>query len=482
MKFRYKVLLINILVLSIGIGTVGFFMIHKNYQLALDSQVKNTIEENNLFQSIIEYQMLDAVNKSTGSLDNEIYTIGSNVISNLGSGEACIYIVYGDKMVYASKNDENMYPTSLCSDAQIGSKQYIIENKDDTCFIYAASCNTVLNKNLYIINRRNITPVYDLMYEQQRYFQMLLLAVLIICSIFMFVISMLLTRPLEKLNQTSASFGNGNYSVRSNIKSNDEIGELAKTYNTMAASVEQHVEDLNYMVKRQEQFVADFTHEIKTPMTTIIGYADTLRSKELSRENQIMAASYIFSEGKRLENMSMKLFDFLYTKNHEIEKKPVNVHKLMDEIYQSVNPGIEKSNLTLISTPVDETIYADSDLLKSAYINIIDNARKASSPGACILFGAAVDGSDCTIFVRDYGIGISEENIERICDEFFMVDKSRSRKEGGAGLGLSLAFMIFKSHGSTLNIESALGKGTTMSATFSTEKDSIEKEAALNEK
>ena len=80
----------------------------------------------------------------------------------------------------------------------------------------------------------------------------------------------------------------------------------------MAQAVSDHVDELNDMVHRREQFVADFTHEIKTPMTSIIGYADTMRSLELPREEQIMALGYIFSEGKRLESMSNKLFDLIY--------------------------------------------------------------------------------------------------------------------------------------------------------------------------
>ena len=234
----------------------------------------------------------------------------------------------------------------------------------------------------------------------------------------------------------------------------------------MADSVCEHIDELHGMVTRQEQFVADFTHEVKTPMTTIIGYADMIRSKEMKRENQVLAASYIFHEGKRLEAMSMKLFDFIYTKHRKIEFHPISVASFMQEVEESVTPILAQKKQTLTCTTVDARIEGDSNLLKSAFINIIDNARKASEEGSGIRFFAEQMADGVKIGVQDFGVGISGEHLRRIFDEFYMVDKSRSRKEGGAGLGLSLAASIVESHGEKLEIESTVGEGTTMWVVF----------------
>lgn len=101
----------------------------------------------------------------------------------------------------------------------------------------------------------------------------------------------------------------GSYETRITVKSQDEVGLLAENFNRMAEAVSEKIGELQGMIRKRDQFVADFTHEIKTPMTSIIGYADTMRSMELPREEQLLALSYIFSEGKRLERMSGKLFD-----------------------------------------------------------------------------------------------------------------------------------------------------------------------------
>ena len=186
----------------------------------------------------------------------------------------------------------------------------------------------------------------------------------------------------------------------------------------------------------------------------------------MKRENQVLAASYIFHEGKRLEAMSMKLFDFIYTKHRKIEFQPISVVNFMQEVTESVTPILAQKNQTLVCTTVEARIEGDSNLLKSAFVNIIDNARKASEQGSEIRFFAKQTDDGVQIGVQDFGVGISEEHLQRIFDEFYMVDKSRSRKEGGAGLGLSLAASIVESHGEKLEIESTVGEGTTMWVVF----------------
>lgn len=466
MKFRYKVLIINIILLSIGIGTVGFFMIDKNFNLALDSQIKNAIEENNLIQSTIEFQLLDAVNNHAGDLISPISSAGKEVTTNMAANQSLIFIIYDGALVFTNSTGGSAYPDGLWKQAQIGKKNYVIVAEGEKKYIYAASCSTVLSANLNIINKRDITDAYLLMEQQIAYFRFLLIIVIFVCSACMYLISLWMTKPLETLSKVSESFGKGDYDARADIKSHDEVGMLAGTYNQMAQSVADHVEELQDMLVRQDQFVADFTHELKTPMTSIIGYADTIRSKNLSRENQVMAASYIFSEGKRLEAMSMKLFDFIYTKQHNITPKPFWSGKLGDEVLQSVAPMLEDKQIKLDMDIQNIQLYGDMDLLKSSFINLIDNARKASASGSIVRFTGVSIADAYEFTVQDYGIGIGKEHLSRICNEFYMVNKSRSRSEGGAGLGLSLASLVFQCHNAEFHIESEPGRGTTMRIRF----------------
>ncbi|MCM1288052.1 MAG: HAMP domain-containing histidine kinase [Clostridium sp.] len=473
MKFRYKVLLSNIILLSTAIGIVGYLMIDKSFSLSLDSQIKTAIEENNILQSLVEYNLLSMSNQNLSQIDFE--EVGREATLNMSANNSSVMIVYNDVIRYCNDVDTTGYPSALWQNTSIGKKRYILTKEQDKHYVITTSATSFLDKTLNIINKRDITETYMLIDRQANYFRILLVVVLVICSVIMFVISMLLTKPLEHLNAISKSFGEGNYNARAKVLSKDEVGMLAKTYNEMAQSVSEHVDELQDMMERHEQFVADFTHEIKTPMTTIIGYADTIRSKELSRETQIMAASYIFKEGKRLETMSHKLFDFIHTKHDLIDLSPISTQLLAKMATESVLPSYEKSNISLEQAITPCLIMGDLALLCSAFINLLDNARKASALGSKVLLSGQRSPDGYVFTVQDFGIGISEEHLTKICDEFYMVDKSRSRSEGGAGLGLSLAAAIFEKHGAAFHIESVLGEGTTMSVLFQISDSDIQK-------
>ncbi len=479
MKFKTKVLITNIIILSITINTVGYFMIKKNFDLALQAQVQAAIDENNLIQATLEYDLLYLTNYLPFYEEEQMITALNDSINNLPKNQSNIYVVYDGELIF-SNADSSTYPADLWKNASVGKKVYSVQQFQTTYYITTSSCNMVFDKPLNIMTQKNISSIYQLMEQQKDYFHMLLIIVLAVCSLFMLLISHMLTKPLMDLKKASENFGKGNYDARVNIHTSDEIGALATTYNQMASAVSDHMSELQNMVTRREQFVADFTHEMKTPMTSIIGYADTLRSRELPREAQIMAASYIFSEGKRLENMSMKLFDLIYTGRDKLNLTPVSTTRLLSQVKESVLPILSQKEIELNFSCDNALIQAEPELLKSALINIIDNGKKASSEGSKIIFAGQATEDKFIISIQDFGIGISEEHLNRICDEFYMVDKSRSRKEGGAGLGLSLASLIIKSHKGVLDIKSAVGEGTTMTITLDIYKEN-EKEGE-NEK
>ena len=296
--------------------------------------------------------------------------------------------------------------------------------------------------------------------------RILSLIVLVIAAIIIYLVSYYLTRPLEELNKVTTRISGGEYDVRADNKSDDEVGILADNFNTMAGSVEEYIGELKDMVHRRDQFVADFTHEMKTPMTTIIGYADTLKNVELSEDEKNMSLDYIYSEGKRLETMSQKLFKLIYLKSHDIPMEEVSADEMGKEVVLLMKPVMDRKKIKVISNFEKGDIYGDKELIKTVFINILDNARKASNEGGDIYFNGHVvedeaNGKMYEVTIKDNGIGISEEDQKKIFDEFYMVDKSRARKEGGAGLGMSLVSIILNRHNAKVLIDSELGKGTT---------------------
>lgn len=484
MKFRYKVLTVNLILLSVSLGIIGYLMIRRNFELAQSTQLQNAIVENNLVQSSVEYELLQILYGGNYNIEEELAEIGERVAGSMMAAASSFYIKYADSYVYSGDGAETKINEALFSDLDTGGKSYIISEEDGVHYIYVTSYSSVEDKSLCVISKRDISEAYLLMDRQIAYFRFLIVGILATASVIMYWVSKYLTNPLEKLNRVSDEMAEGNYDIRVALKTGDEIGLLADKFNHMAEAVSEHVEELNDMIRRRDQFVADFTHEIKTPMTTIIGYADTMRSLELPREEELMSLNYIFSEGKRLEAMSGKLFELIYLKRNEIQKMPLHTADLGKEIVKTVSPALREKRITLVTDIEPGVIAGSRELLVTVFINLIDNARKASEEGTEITFAGrrlgrekeAVDeeasGSrkeaavEYEFSVTDYGIGMSGEDAERICDEFYMVDKSRSRREGGAGLGMSLVALILQKHGAGLSIESAPGEGTVMRVTF----------------
>lgn len=463
MRFRYKVIMINIAFLSVALGILGFVIIYRNFRQSVDIQTSYAIEENNLIQSSIEYRLLEVINQSKYDLTQEIANAGEETGTQVLSDRSSLFILYNDEIAYNSKSNEGItpdIPEVLLSSLELGGKKYLTRKEKDGYFLYVASKNIVNDADFYIITRQNADATYQLLYSQIRYFLFLMVIVLAICSIFLYFICTRLTKPMEQLNRITDYIAQGDYQTQAEIVSDDEIGMLAEKFNNMAISISEHIQELNLMVRQHEQFVADFTHEIKTPMTTIIGYADTLRTKTLTDERKRLAYQYIYSEGKRLEAMSMKLFDLIYLRDNEIEKSEIETTELAGEITKSMQPILDRNDITLETELVSSTIYGEPELLKTVFINLIDNARKASPPHTKILFRGFPKEDFYCFQIQDFGCGMDEETKKHICDEFYMADKSRTRAEGGAGLGMSLVALIIQKHGATLDIQSEVGKGT----------------------
>jgi signal transduction histidine kinase len=228
------------------------------------------------------------------------------------------------------------------------------------------------------------------------------------------------------------------------------------------AELERSIENLQNVASRREEFIASFAHELKTPLTAIIGYADMLRSKDMAPKARFTAAGYIFSEGKRLEALSLKLMDIIVAGKQGIEKRRYEVGYFIRSIAAVTVPSLSNSGMTLDMRWEPGEIEIEPDLFKTLIINLVDNARKASKKNDVIeLFGKVEDGG-YALYVRDHGSGMKKEELGRITEPFYMIDKSRSRAQNGAGLGLALCQRIAELHGTSMEYESELGKGTTV--------------------
>lgn len=268
-------------------------------------------------------------------------------------------------------------------------------------------------------------------------------------------------QPLAVLKTAAGRIAAGGYGERATVLSKDEVGALANDFNRMAEAVENHIGELIETAERQRLFIGGVTHEFKTPLTTVILNADTLQNAYMDEEKRQTALSYIERQCKWLERMTQKLLK-LITLKQDIELKPSSVPQLFERVEESMAETLRQRDTRLISECKLNTLSMDADLMQSVLINLVDNASKASAPGQAVTMRAYDD----VIEVSDNGIGIPESELARITEPFYVVDKSRSKKLGGSGLGLALVKEIVNAHGAALEIESSVGVGTTIRVRF----------------
>jgi signal transduction histidine kinase len=217
----------------------------------------------------------------------------------------------------------------------------------------------------------------------------------------------------------------------------------------MAEAVEEKINSLEQAVRSREDFVANFSHELKTPMTAIMGYADMLRSHENSPEVQIKSADYIYKESRRISDLSLKLMDLMGLSDEHISIEPIDVQKLKLHIGERFVWNMQPA-----------TVCADKILVISVLNNLCDNAEKAGATK--IIIKGFVEENKYRITVSDNGKGVSEKDISKIKEPFCMVDRSHAGTNDGFGLGLALCERIANLHGTSLTFESVIGVGTTV--------------------
>lgn len=342
---------------------------------------------------------------------------------------------------------------------------YHVSDKYGKGLIVVSRINSSLS-NIVLIARYDLSYVYEQRDEELSIFLRLYIIVVFVSILVSFLLSLILTRQLNKLKIAVRKIASGDYKIRSNLKSNDEFGELSRDFDFMTEKLEEVIEKLENDIERQEQFMGAFAHEIKTPMTSIIGFADLLRQDNLDKNTQMMASNYIFSESKRLERLSFKLLDLILLKKDKIKYSKIRLDYFVNEIYSALYPSLAKKGIKLVKHEARGVAYFEPDLVKTLLYNLIDNASKAIEGEGMIAIGVKQIHSGCEFYVADNGRGMVKEDLTKITEAFYRVDKARSRSQGGAGLGLALCKQIVEVHNGHIHFDSEPNKGTRVVVTL----------------
>ena len=459
MKFLYKILLCTIIIMAAAFGISGYFFVNFVFESALEREVAQALDGSSILRFAFETAALNIPTKYNVLQDAAVMQIGSRLESGGQNTGRCLRLSdEARNSIYASEGFSE--DTALLQQIRPETKVWRIASHDGRYYIHTGIVVNALDRELYLETLEDVTEVFDERTTGFLVYRRVTLAMLACSGTVMLLICIWLTKPIRLLANATKHMAAGEYGYRARRVSNDELGQLTTDFNSMANVLEETIGELKDEVRAREDFIAAFAHELKTPLTAIIGYADMLRSRKLDEEKHFLSANYIYTEGKRLENMSFRLMDIIVTRRETLEAQPLEA-KALFEYLRGVFAGNKEQKIRM--SVQSGTVYGEPNLLKSVLVNLMDNACKASREGGMVKLSGRRMENGYAFEVKDYGVGIPEEELKKVTEAFYMVDKSRSRSRNGAGLGLALCVEILRLHGSELNIQSKVGEGTCVS-------------------
>ena len=460
MKLWIKISLISIIMVALAMGVSSMIVLLSSGKSSLEMAVDKTLTDQRLRAASWATAM---ENESDANFSSVARRSLARYLIDKFADENTI-LISGEDFIY---NATNIEPTDYL-EVYGASQRYVITDIGEAEMLITGSAVSVdeTDYSLYVLE--DISYVYDGIEQMSYRFSLINLAVIIVTGAMVFVLVRFVLRPIETLKKNTGHIAAGIYNKRVDKKEDDEIGELAEHFNSMAQAVETRIKELKDEADRRMLFMSALTHELKTPMTAISGNAQTLLLTKMDEEEREEALITINSECLRIERLSQKLMQLIgLHQNESIEMERTDVGALLGRVAKISAEQIKQRGLVLeVKNSMDSAVF-DMDLMSELLLNLVDNAGKASKPGNVIELAAQRN----VFYVKDYGIGIAKEEIEKICQPFYMTDKSRNRKNASIGLGLALVAEIAKLHGAKLEIDSKPGKGTTVKVVLENEEN-----------
>ncbi|MCL2604344.1 MAG: cell wall metabolism sensor histidine kinase WalK [Defluviitaleaceae bacterium] len=334
----------------------------------------------------------------------------------------------------------------------------------------------------FIINTRMKTDDMNAnLFELTRILLLTVLVALIIIPIAWYFLANTITRPIVAMSRHARAVAGGDLSKKIPVHSRDEIGVLANSVNYMTDEIVQHLEQKEKQDNMRKEFVANVSHELRTPLTSIRTYTETLIDGALEDPKTAIAfLEIIDEEARRMTTLVTDLLELsrLDNKQTTLELDIVDLLGLIRITIRQCQVLAEQKNQEIKLGGTEEAcfILANAPRVNQVISNILSNAIKYSPEGSTVHVVVESDESRHTVSIRDEGMGVPEEDLARIFDRFYRVDKARSRALGGTGLGLAIAKEIMEAHGGAIHASSTPGEGTTMVLRFKREEGGMSHE------
>ena len=280
-----------------------------------------------------------------------------------------------------------------------------------------------------------------------------------------------ITRPLTELANAAKRLAQGDMSVKVRVYADDEIGEVSRAFNSM-------VDALQTMEEQRKGFVANVSHELRSPITSIAGYLQGMLDGTIPREEHQKYMQVVYDETQRLTRLIRDLLDLSRIESGNVPMNPVdfNINELMRRVLIKYEGRLDEKNMEVEAEFADEPcmVHADMDRIEQVVSNLVDNAIKFCGQYGKLTLETRWVGDLCTVTVADDGAGIDEKDLPHVFDRFYTVDKAHTAGKG-TGLGLSIVKQILLQHGHDITVESVKGEGTRFAFQLDRAKESQKK-------
>jgi len=460
MRFWQKAFFITLVLFLIAFDSLGYILLERSVSLNEGYAIRTAQTE----QNIIRQSVFERINQLS-----EYYTeLNPDNLKGMIAPYANYYAGQ-DSYIVLFQNGNTVFsnsPDSIAIGLQ-GEEARMAETSGGLFCVVENSLPLPLDglRLAYIKDANSLVK-----YKNDMTYEFIRISVIIssILSIVLLILLVRLTRPFRKLNAAALSIAKGDFGNRAPILGKDEVGEFANSFNIMADKVQDHIQALSLMGESRERFINSLAHEMRTPITAISGYAELLKIGNITDEEREKSIGYIVRQSQRIQNMSAKLAELARMNHRSIEKKPLDIANIVLNVQATCKAQLDDKHIAPSTDIHSVSISGDAELIESLMQNLLENAVKYSVDGGRIDICAYSENDEAIVTVTDYGKGMEESEISKITEPFYRVDQSRSREDGGVGLGLAICARICELHDARLEIQSAPMAGTKIKIHFTT--------------
>ncbi len=454
MKLWQKVYLVT-MILFVALLNVGMYVVFDlTYQKDIAEEQKQAVGQYNVLNSGLT-RSLDSLYQQGDVTDAKLQIVVEKyenyyddiLYLTLWRGETCVY----------PKNVEELRDWE-----PVSGKNEVIISGDDIKKITVQGMLYEGEEPLYLRYEKKLTELAEVWDKLQTKYLIISISFSFVLAIFLFWVLRRTMKPIDELTQVVDHMAEGNLESRASEHGKDEISTLGRHFNQMAEKIQENVQLIQREADAKQEFVDNFAHELKSPLTSIYGFAEYVQKANVSEDEKIQCMDYIMEESKHLLQLSYTLLDMAKIRNEKIHIEEIKLEDIEERIKKRMDTLCGERGIALICNNSVQSMYANEVLLYSLLCNLIQNAIYACKNDGVVTWGVEEESEIIRIYVQDNGCGMTNEQVKRVKEPFFRVDKARSREEGRAGLGLAICTQIVEYHDGQMNIQSEMNKGTTV--------------------